>query len=708
MRMMAMCSTVWRLNLLFVAAFLFVIAGGTGAAARAGSLAESPSAYLAAHAEDAIAWQTWDGEALAGAGREDRLIFLTLGYAACHWCHVLARTTLKDAGVLAALDKDYVSILVDREERPDLDRHFSDAMLAMTGQSGYPALFVLTPDGVPVFSSGYLAATPEYGKPGLLEVLRGLTGMWRGERGALLANAETNRAWLRANATPDLSATEEDVAFDARADAVRQWRRAFDTVHGGFGHEPKFLRPDLLSFLLDEAVRRGDKELLRMTVFSLDHMAAGGVRDQLGGAFHRYAVDRFWQLPHFEIMLDENAWMALAYLRVYRATAAPRHAAVARGILDDLLHRFRLENGALAASLDAESGGEEGGYYLWAADGIRAALGAEQADDFIAAYLGERGILRLAAPPEKLVSVEEKYVAQREKLLRARETRVAPRRDDKLLTPSNAVALMAFADAVVILGDEKYLAAAKSILARLLPAYPEIEGLAHSRREGRESESRFLSDYAFLALALLHLFETDFDVSRLDTARALMTAALQKFQPEPGTPFRTVAGADADEIAARIDLDENGAPSANAAALEALYRLALFGAGGTFEEEARAISAGLAGYLRDNAAHATGLLAALNYAPGDAREIVIAGNPAGADTKALLHEVYTRPLTGIVIAIVSPNAPRDQADWPLLAGRPLLAERATAYVCKNRLCNLPVDNPQDLAAQLDELLGAVP
>ncbi|MBT3927857.1 MAG: thioredoxin domain-containing protein [Rhodospirillaceae bacterium] len=699
MHLKATCSIVWRLKRTFPALLVIVVlfAGN----AEAGRLADSTSSYLASHAEDAIAWQPWDEQSLALAEANDKLIFLTLGYAACHWCHVLARTTLKDTRVIEALGQDYVSILVDREERPDLDSHFSDIMLAMTGQSGYPALFVLTPDGVPVFAAGYLAAEPEHGNPGLLEVLQGIAGMWRGQRGAILADAENNRDWLRDNAARDFSGTAADDMAEIRRDAARQWTRAFDPVYGGFGDQPKFLRPDVLMFLLDEGLQYGDRALLEKVYLSLDQMAAGGVRDQLGGAFHRYAVDRFWQVPHFEIMLNETAWMALLYLRAYQASARPHYATVARGVLDDLLRRFHLPDGSFAASLDAESSGREGLYYTWTEDEIRAVLGETRAAEFGAAYVDTaaglvegRSVLRLRAPIG-----EQSFAAERAQLLKARGERDAPKRDDKMLSAWNAVTLMAFAKASQVLADKTYLTIAQQILGVLMPAYPGIDGLVHSRRGERQSAALFLEDFAFLALALLHLYETDFQVTRLDAARTLMMAALDKFQAKSGKPFQVGTG-EAD-ISAQVSLAENGAPSANAAALEALHRLVLFGAGRIVETEAEAIGVNLRGYLQQNAVSATGLLRALDYIPGQAREIIIVGELAGDDTKALLREIRARALYGAVVAVISPEASRLDEDWPLLAARPLLANRATAYVCRNRVCKLPVDSAEELAAQLD-------
>ncbi|MDP6391306.1 MAG: thioredoxin domain-containing protein, partial [Alphaproteobacteria bacterium] len=528
----------------------------------------------------------------------------------------------------------------------------------------------------------------------------------------ILADAEDIRRQMRAIAEPVPTGTAPG-ATDPRVTAASTWSKRFDKTHGGFDRGPKFLRPNVLSFLLHHGVRRGDKTLLENVYRTLDRMAAGGVRDQLGGAFHRYAVDRFWQTPHFEIMLDENAMLARLYLEAYQASARPRYAAVARAILDDLLARFRLPDGGFASALDSESEHQDGRYYTWTRGELRSALGKQMAARFTKAYLDQahglirgRSVLRLLDQPERLLETKERLRDARSRLIAARAGRVPPLRDDKILTSWNALAVSAFAKAAQVLGDDRYRRVARVETSRLLG--PAADRLVHSRRAGKTTGEVFLDDYAYLVEALIDLFETDFEVRRLDDARRLMKTLIGLFQTEPGKAFRlTPVGRDTG-VPAKAILDEENVPSGNAAALIALHRLILFGGEAALEAQARAILGDLGRYLDSSAPLATGLLRALYFKPDEAREIVIVGDPGDARTRRLLAEVYKRPLIGTVLAVIAPDAPRENATWPLLAGRPLLDDNATAYVCKNRICDLPVDTPAALAAQLDKLVTPGP
>jgi hypothetical protein len=613
--------------------------------------------------------------------------------------------------VIETLNEHFISILVDREERPDVDGYFMEIMLAMVGRSGSPANFFLTPDVVPLFAAGYLAPEAEYGEPGFVTIVHALVKEWADNHQAILADADEIRGQLRDLAEPIPTGTARG-RKDPREIAVRSWTGAFDGTYGGFGGESKFLRPNVLSFLLHQGVRRGDAALLENVFRTLDHMAAGGVRDQLGGAFHRYAVDRFWQVPHFEIMLDQNALLARLYLEAYQASGKPRYAAVARAILEDLVARFRLPDGGFASALDAETESKEGFFYTWTGEEVRSALGAEMAGPFIEAYVDRshglvrgRSVLRLLDNPESLLMTQDLLRESRSRLLDTRRARIAPLRDDKVLTSWNALTVSAFAKAAQVLDEERYLQVARKAIRSLLAAPSEVYRLPHSRRGGKAGEAVFLDDYAFLVQALLDLYETDFQVSRLDDARMVMEILIERFQEEPGMPFRFTPIERPSDIPVRTILGEEGTPSGNAAALIALHRLVLFGAEAVFEEQTRAISRGLGRYLESSAAFATGLLPALDFKPTEAHEIVIVGNPGDDDTRKLLGEVYRRLLHGTVLAVVAPDAPRENEKWPLLAARPLLDGNATAYVCKNRLCDLPVDTPQALSAQLDKLVS---
>ena len=660
---------------------ILMLALSMGAPAEAGRLSTATSSYLLMHADDAIDWHPWGDEALALARREEKLIFLSIGYASCYWCHVMARTTFKDRRAIAALNEGFISILVDREERPDVDGHFMEIMLAMRGSSGYPANFFLTPDLVPLFAAGYLAPEPEYGEPGFVALTHALAREWAGNREGILSDAAIIRGQLRDLAEP-ISIGDKPGAAAPREAAVRSWSGAFDETHGGFGGEPKFLHPNVLTFLLRWGVWRGDKALKDNVFRTLDLMAAGGVRDQLGGAFHRYAVDRFWQIPHFEIMLDENALLAGLYLEAYQASGKFRYAADARGILDDLLDRFRLPGGGFASSLDAETEGREGLFYTWTADEVRSALGADKAEAFIEAYVDPfhglvegRSVLRLLGDPRSLVRTQDQLADSRRHLLRQRGGRPPPRRDDKVLTSWNALAVSAFSKGAQVLDDPRYLRVAREELARLLAPLSNSGRLTHSRRGGRAAGPEFVDDYAFLVQALLDVFETDFRSHRLDTAQALMEALIGSFQERPGTPFLLTPAGLASAIPARAVLDENNVPSGNAAALAALRRLALFGSGKALEDQARAISSGLGRYLDERAPSASGLLGSLDYSPDEAHEIVIVGNLEDGDTRRLLREVRTRLLHGTVLAMIAPDAPAENENWPCWRGVPCWTAR---------------------------------
>lgn len=690
---------------LLATAVLLLLAWTAGA--RAGSLADSPSPYLRMHAEDAIDWRPWSEEALAEAKRLERPIFLSIGYASCHWCHVLSRTTFSDERVIALLNAHFVSILVDREQRPDIDAHFMEVLGAIRGWRGAPANFLLTPDLDPLYAAGYVAPDRERGQPGLVEVLEALQVAWQDDRDALLATAANNRDALAALIAPPQSGSGDGP--DPRASAAAEWRRAFDPEHGGFGGREKFPMPNALALLLRHGQWHGDAEQLAMVMRSLDAMAASSLRDQLGGTFHRYAVDRLWHVPHFEIMLADNALLASLYLAAYQVSGEARHAAVARAVLDGLLRRFSLADGGFASSLDSDSDGGEGRYYSWTEAEIRAVLGAD-ADAFLAAYFDpayglveDRATLRLRAGAGQLIAVEAALADSRARLLARRVLRPPPARDDKLLVPWNALAVSAFAKAAQVLDDARYAEVTVTTAETLLRLVGEDGGLVHSRHDPK---SVFLDDYAFLVSALLDLYETRFERRHLEQARRLMSVLIARFQAAPGLPFRFIPLDSASPLPAQILLREEGLPSGNAAALTALARLRLYAGDDAFGDSAEAILAGLGAHLARAAGASPGLLAALDYNPHEAREVVIVGHIDDPETRRLLAEVRGRLLHGTVVALVDADSPAQDIRWPLLAARPLLADSATAYVCRNRLCDLPVDTPEALAAQLDRITAA--
>ena len=675
-----------------------------------GRLSDEKSPYLLQHADDAIDWHPWAKDALELAKRENKLIFLSIGYSTCHWCHVMTRTTFSDSRIVSVLNGNFVSILVDREERPDIDRHFADVMMAMIGRSGWPANFLMTPDLVPLFAAAYMGPEPSYGEPGLLDVAQIVATEWREKRDKVSLDAQRIAAELRDRLAP-VSPGAARRSEDPRNSAILGWSGHFDLRYGGFGTGQKFPLPNVLSFLLHQAVKRGDRDLLDMVFLSLDHMAAGGIRDQLGGAFHRYSVDRAWRAPHFEIMLDENAAIAALYIEAFQASGNRRYALVARGILDDLLARFRLPGGGFASALDADSEGIEGLYYTWTLDEIRSVLGSEASVPFVSVYLDmeedsvqERGVLRLKANPRNLALVQGEFAESLQRLHEARSSRPAPLRDEKVLTSANALAVSAFAKAGQVLNDKLYLEVAQTEMKSLLGGAGDELRLSHSRMGEWAGEEVFLDDYAFTIQALLDLYETDFDPGHLDAAAKLMDVTIDRFYLGSGLPFRFTPRDMASDIPTRPYLEEQGLPSGNAAALAALLRLHLFGASAELERLASGILNNMGRYLDRSAIWSTGLLRALDFRPTEAYEIVIVGRAGAEDTRSLLEVVRKDLLHGVALAVIGPDAPRENDDWPLLVRRPMMNDLATAYVCQQRLCDLPVNTATELSLQLAKLV----
>ena len=683
----------------------------TSSAAEAGSrLSDEKSPYLLQHAGDVIDWHPWGRDALELAKRENKMIFLSIGYSTCHWCHVMTRTTFSDSRIVSVLNSNFVSILVDREERPDLDRHFADVMMAMIGRSGWPANFLMTPDLVPVFAGAYMGPESAYGEPGLLNVAQIIATEWRDRRDKVSRDAMRFAAELQDRLAPVGPGAARGLE-DPRNAAILGWTGHFDLQYGGFGTGQKFPLPNVLSFLLHEAVKRRDANLLDMVLLTLDHMAAGGIRDQLGGAFHRYSVDRTWRVPHFEIMLDGNASLAVLYIEAFQASGNSRYALVARGILDDLLARFRMPGGGFASALDADTEGIEGLYYTWTLDEIRSVLGSELFTPFVSAYFDMeggsvkgRGVLRPKTDPRTLLVMQSEFAESRQRLLEARSSRPAPLRDEKILTSGNALAVSAFAKAGQVLKDKHYVEIAQTEMKNLLGRSAVGLWLSHTRIGEWIGDEVFLDDYAFAIQALLDLYEADFDPSHLDVAAKLMEVTIDRFYSGSGRPFRFTPKDKPSDIPTRHHLEEQGLPSGNAAALAALLRLHLFSASAEQERLASSILDGMGRYLDRSAMWSTGLLRALDFRPTEAYEIVIVGRAGAEDTEDLLDVVRKELVHGVAVAVVEPDAPPENDEWPLLARRPMMDNLATAYVCRKRLCDLPVNTATALSSQLTKLV----
>ena len=681
----------------------------TGTVMADNRLRDATSPYLLQHAQNPVDWYPWGTEALERAKKEQKLIFLSIGYAACHWCHVMERESFTDPKTAALLNAHYISIKVDREERPDLDGHFMEILTTFTESGGWPLNMILTPTLQPVYGGTYFPPTPAHGKPGFRSMLVFLHNEWQEDRAMVLERSK--QFGILPNVDLPLPTDQsQEQPKDPATEAALFWRERFDKTHGGIGEGVKFPQPAILSLLLRQSVNAQRFALADPALKTLDHMAAGGVRDQLGGAFHRYAVDRRWQIPHFEIMLYDNALLARVYLEAFQLTGQAHYALIVREILDDLLARFREPGGCFISSLDADSEGEEGLFYTWTEEEIVAVLGRAQATPFMELFfdpleglVAGRSVLRFMEDTHTLPKVRADLRKTRRALLTARDRRPPPARDDKILTSWNALTLSALARAGAVLGEEKYIQAAQECLEDLTrhSGGEAAHQLRHSRRGNRLSPQVFLDDYAFLTQALLDLYETTFDLRLLQKARTLANVMLDRFQPASGQPFQLTPRAQTSAIPVRTVLEDGVTPAGNSVALVSLQRLARLSEDARFKKEAGSIRQQLAVRLQKQWATSPELLHAWDYEPDRMLEVIVVGQRHHPETQSLLQEVRRRLIPGLVLVFINPDHTVDAQAWPLLSGRRALQGKPTAYVCGTRFCRIPVHHAKALAGQLD-------
>ncbi|HEX6400032.1 MAG TPA: thioredoxin domain-containing protein [Actinomycetota bacterium] len=662
-------------------------------------LAGETSPYLLQHAGNPVDWSPWDEEALRRARTEDRPIFLSIGYSACHWCHVMERESFEDEETAAFLNAHFVPIKVDREERPDLDAIYMDAVQAMTGQGGWPLSAFLTPDGRPFFAGTYFPKEAGRGLPSFRQVLDAITEAWR-----------TQRADVEEQGTQILEALSRAAAMGAASDVLTEEitheafatiGRSFDERWGGFGAAPKFPQPMILEFVLRMAVRgvEGAREMLTTT---LDRMAAGGIHDQLGGGFARYSTDATWHVPHFEKMLYDNAQLAQVYTRAWLVTREDRYQRVATQILDYLIREMRHPEGGFFSSQDADSEGVEGKFFSWTWDELVSLVGAE-----IAGSLGARAegnwdgtnVLWFpdGMPPEGDLS-EARAI-----LVAERETRVRPATDDKILTAWNAMAIQALAVAGRAFGRSDLLEAATTAADFAEKHLADPDGrLLRSWRDGVRGRPGFCDDHALLASALLTLFGATGDVHRFNEAARLVQTMIDLFaDQERGGFFQTAR--DADPLVVRPkDVYDNAVPSGNSAAAEVLLKLSLL----TGDPEMERMGIEAIGILRHALSRAPmgfgHALSALDLSLGPAHQIAIVGAPRDPATDALVDVVLKdRYLPNMVLAVAAPDD-EEATTVPLLRNRPQLDGDPTAYVCQGFVCTRPTIDPATLGRQLDE------
>ena len=677
-------------------------------------LAAESSPYLLQHAENPVEWYPWGPEAFGRARSEDRPILLSIGYSACHWCHVMERESFEDPTTAALMNELFVNVKVDREERPDVDQVYMKAVQAMTGRGGWPMTVFLTPDLVPFFGGTYYPPEPRPGIPSFSEVLRAAADAFIHRRDQVEAGGARLVDALR-RATPGSTEPASEDVLETVRDALA---RRFDEAHGGFGRAPKFPQPTTIEFLLRYHERTSETGSLHMAVHTLRRMADGGIRDHLAGGFHRYSVDERWLVPHFEKMLYDNALLARAYLEAYRLTGSDDLADVATETLDYLLTDMRGPEGGFYAARDADSEGEEGTFYVWTPEEVEAHLSDAEARLFARTYdvspggnFEGRSILHLphgfepTAVSEGISTTELRRILEgcRARLLEARDRREPPFRDEKVIVAWNGMTIRALAEAGALLGRSDYLAAARKAADFVLRALRDDEGgLLHSWIDGRSEIPAFLDDHAAFGNALLSLHGATLEHRWLEAARAMADEILARFfSEESGAVYD--APDDGEELFLRPRDPLDGAtPSGTALAAELLAR-----AGQLFEHEPyREAASRIIDHESETLGHygpALGrLLGVLDRRAAPPTEIVIAGrsdDPATAELVRAAHArigragVITGRLEGDVTAV----------DLPLLRGREPSDGPSTAWVCSAYTCRLPVTDAAGIVRELAAL-----
>jgi len=655
-------------------------------------LADATSPYLLQHADNPVHWWPWGEEAFAEARRRDVPVLLSVGYAACHWCHVMAHESFEDEATAAYQNKHFVSVKVDREERPDVDAIYMSATQAMTGHGGWPMTCALTPDGQPFFAGTYFPDRPRQGMPSFRQVLEALVDAWHGRRDQVAHAGAAVVARLE-EATAALPRAELDVSvLDGAAKALAG---QFDSRSAGFGSAPKFPPAMMLEFLLRQATRSADPYSLEMVGQTCEAMARGGMYDQLGGGFARYSVDRDWVVPHFEKMLYDNALLMRVYLHWWRSGDAPLAARVALETGQFMLAELGTEQGGLASALDADSEGEEGRFYVWTADQLREALGSDDgtwAAELLSVTSGgtfEHGTstLQLRRDPDD----PQRWARVRAALLAARAERVRPGRDDKVVAAWNGLAVVALAEGGVLLERPELLEAAVGIGELLWSLHVDESGrLWRTSRNGhRGANAGLLEDYGCVATAFLSLLGATGDPEWLSRAAGLLDHALEVFSDGQGGFFDTAA--DAEQLVVRPrDVTDNVTPAGTSALAEALLTYAAI-TGSDRHREAAAGAVSAAGAVARRAPRATGwTLAVAEAMLAGPVQVAVVG---AAGERGELHRAALRMTSpGAVVVAGEP----DDSRVPLLAGRGLVGGLPAAYVCHGFVCNRPATTPAEL------------
>jgi hypothetical protein len=696
-------------------------------------LVHETSPYLLQHAHNPVNWYPWGEEALQKAKQEDKPILLSVGYSACHWCHVMERESFENEEIAAIMNKYFIPVKVDREERPDIDSIYMQAVQVLTRQGGWPMTVFLMPDGRPFYGGTYYPPEDrQYGHqrmPGFRHILLSIYEVYQKERQRVEKQANEIADYLQKSSSTPLRARgiqqEGESALDLSGAAARELAASFDARSGGFGDAPKFPNTMALEFLLrvhlhtlkGEISVQGKDSALEIVESSLQHMANGGIYDQLGGGFHRYSVDAAWLVPHFEKMLYDNALLSRLYLHAYLVTGKPIYRRIVEETLDYVIREMTSPEGGFYSTQDADSEGEEGKFFLWTPQEIEKRLSPQDARLFMIYYdvtpqgnFEDKNILHVSRDVQAVANelglrveeAEDSLKRSREILFNERELRVRPGRDEKILTAWNGLMLRSFAEAARYLKRPAYLSVASNNASFLLSKLRDTRSgrLLRTYKDGRARLHAYLEDYMFLASGLLALYEASFDLRWFVEARALTEAALRLFTDEQNGGFFDT-GSDHEELVSRPkEIMDNAIPAGNSVGAELLLRLAAFSGEASYRGRADDYLRSITDMMVQHPQAFGHALNALDFAISPVKEIAVVGDPESPETQSLLEKINTHYLPNSVLACGALNDSGSAQTIALLADRTQNAGKATVYVCQNFACQVPVNTVEELEGLL--------
>ncbi len=684
-------------------------------------LIKEKSPYLLQHAYNPVDWYAWGEEAFAKAKSEDKPVFLSIGYSTCHWCHVMEHESFEDEYVASLMNDTFISIKVDREERPDVDGIYMDVCRMLTGSGGWPLTIILTPEKMPFFAGTYFPRESRFGRPGMIDLIPQIKQLWQTKRIEILNSAnEITNVIKQSQSEVNNSKIEEDILNKA----FNEFKGSFDSRFGGFGSAPKFPTPHNLVFLLRYWKAHNNPEALNMVEKTLHLMRAGGIYDQIGFGFHRYSTDREWLVPHFEKMLYDQALIAQAYIEAYQATKNNFYKKTAEEILTYVRRDMISPEGGFYSAEDADSEGEEGKFYLWKFDELQSILTEDELklavkvfnlekkddmprdarDDQIPNPENGANILHMSVSTETILeefklsyeSFALKLNSIRTKLFNYRERRVHPYKDDKILTDWNSLMISAFANAYQAFGKEEYLLTAENCISFILNNMKNGTKLLHRFRDGEAAIHGLLDDYAFFIAALLDMYESSFKINYLTTAIELNEYLLEHFLDKINGGFFFSEDKGEKLLARKKEIYDGAVPSGNSIQMMNLLRLARITSNTQYESISSAVAESFSESINKMPSSFTQMLSALNFASGPSYEIVIAANMNSGGTKSMIDAIREKYIPNKVLLLKDPGKEEITSIAPYTKNHNMIDGKVAVYVCRNFVCELPVTDPADL------------